>query len=51
MDDNMKLVDFDRFCPNCKYENIENTEDPCDECLGSPALQYSHKPINFKKKD
>ena len=50
MDDNMKIVDFGRYCPLCKYEKTDQTEDPCDECLGSPARQYSSKPVNFKNK-
>lgn len=51
MDDNMKLVRFDEYCPTCKYEKTEPTDDPCDECLGCPARQYSHKPTNWEAKE
>ena len=45
-----KLVDFDKYCMNCKYWTTESTEDPCNECLTNPANIDSHKPINFKEK-
>ncbi len=48
MEDNIHIVEFEKYCKSCKYMDTKSTEDPCDECLGSPALQYSRKPINYK---
>ena len=45
-----KLVDFDKYCPDCKYPTTAEIEDPCNECLTNPANIDSHKPINFKEK-
>ena len=45
-----KLVDFDKYCPDCKYSTTAETEDPCNECLTTPANIDSHKPVNFEEK-
>ena len=45
-----KLVDFDKYCPNCKHWTTESTEDPCNECLTTPVNVESHKPVNFEEK-
>ena len=45
-----KIVSFEQFCKLCKYIDIAETEDPCNECLTTPANIDSHKPINFKEK-
>lgn len=54
MDNDNKLVEFDKYCERCKYYK-DNEKDPehdykCDECLATPALPNSHKPLNFKEK-
>lgn len=45
-----KEVDFLKYCPECKYKNVDESEDPCDECLEYPTNAYSRKPVNFKEK-
>ncbi len=49
-DDGLKEVYFNQYCKLCKYETIDEGEDPCDECLGNPVNTHSHKPINFEEK-
>ena len=46
-----KEVYFDQYCETCKYFEIPETEDPCNECLANPSNMYSHKPINWKEKE
>lgn len=46
----MKLVEFENWCPKCKHINVEETEEPCNECLTYPAAEDSHKPIKFEEK-
>ena len=46
-----KIVRFDKYCPKCEYNDLDEGKDPCNECLYSPANQNSQKPINFKEKD
>ena len=51
MDDNYKEVYFDEYCETCKYKDLKESDDPCDECLAEPARVYSHKPLMYKAKD
>ena len=44
---NFKEVYFDNFCALCKHKDLDEAEDPCDECLSEPVNEYSHKPVNF----
>lgn len=47
-----KLVDF-RMCKTCQHRNVPQDEDPCNECLYTPARdgEESHTPINYKPMD
>lgn len=45
-----KEVYFDKYCPNCVHEELEEEKDPCNECLQHPKNDYSHKPVKFKEK-
>lgn len=50
MDEHYKEVYFDQYCKTCKYWELEDTEEPCNECLGEPTNLYSHKPVKWKEK-
>lgn len=50
LDDGLKFVHFDHYCPMCEHKNVKESEDPCDECLNEPVNQYSHKPVRYEKK-
>ena len=47
--ENMKEVRFDLYCEKCKYSKLAENEEPCNECLGEGARQYSHKPLRFEE--
>lgn len=44
-----KEVYFHEYCKTCKHKDVENTEDPCNECLSNPTNLYSHKPVKYEK--
>lgn len=46
-----KEVDFAKYCKKCRHFDTQEYEDPCNECLENPAMQDSHKPLNFEEKD
>ena len=46
-----KEVYFHEYCKSCKYANLKDTEDPCNECLGEPMNLHSHKPIKYEKNE
>ena len=50
MNENMKIVYYDEFCPKCKHEALAENEDPCHDCLNTPAVEYSHVPEYFEEK-
>lgn len=50
MEENYKIVDFQKYCATCKHKDVEETEDPCNECLTEPARPYSQKPVNWEEK-
>lgn len=46
-----KIVDFHEYCPECKYYDRSERDDPCFDCLDEPVNVYSHRPVHFKEKD
>ena len=44
-----KEVRYDLYCKSCEYSHLAASDDPCNECLGTPSNEDSKKPINFKK--
>ena len=51
MEESYKEVYFDQYCKTCEHEKLKETDDPCDECLNNPVNLYSHKSVNYKKKE
>lgn len=49
METETKFVEFEKYCPLCKNSKLAESEDPCNECLTSPANIESHKPVNFEE--
>lgn len=49
--DSLKEVYFDQYCKTCQYKDVDESEDPCDECLNEPVNSYSHKPVNYEEKE
>lgn len=48
-DDNMREVRFDIYCAKCKYRNLPETDDPCDECMSEPMVWGSEKPCMYSE--
>lgn len=44
-----KEVNFGDWCVKCAYYNLDESEDPCDECLNNPKNEYSHRPVCIKE--
>lgn len=51
MDNTYKEVYFDQYCNKCVNEHTDESDDPCYDCLATPARENSHKPINFKENE
>ena len=50
MGDDQKEVYFDQYCKTCKYEKLDESEYPCDDCLSNPVNTYSHKPVKHEER-
>ena len=42
-----KFVDFEKYCPQCKYHGCLESDDPCWDCLAQPVNVDSYKPVEF----
>lgn len=49
MDEQEKEVRFDIWCDKCVHKDLEETKDPCNECLDYPSNTNSTKPRFFKE--
>ena len=49
MENRTKEVMYKDYCPKCIYAELEEVEDPCNECLNQGYNENSHKPIKFKE--
>lgn len=46
-----KQVRFDLYCETCEHKDEPETVDPCNECLETPAREFTNKPINYIEKE
>ena len=46
-----KEVYFDQYCKTCKHHGLEESKDPCNDCLAEPSNTNSHKPMNYESKN
>lgn len=49
--DNLKIVDFMKWCHKCKDHDTPEVEDPCNECLAQGWNVDSTKPINWRENE
>ena len=42
-----KIVMFHLYCGTCKYKNVKETDEPCNECLTNTTNVYSHVPTKY----
>ena len=46
----LKEVDFYKYCKTCQYKNAQESEEPCCYCVAEPINQWSHKPTKWKER-
>lgn len=47
-----KEVYFDQYCKSCKHHGLEESKDPCNDCLAEPSNTKKAKTIlDAEKKD
>lgn len=45
-----KEVDFKTYCKKCKYRDIKEKMDPCNDCLEVGMREGTNKPEHFEEK-
>mgnify|MGYP006872972300 CR=1 FL=1 len=45
-----KEVHFDIYCKKCKYNNLEEKFDPCNDCLAAGMNEETEVPLYFEEK-
>ena len=48
-DTECRIIDFEKYCKDCKYKKLKDNKDPCNECLDYGANFESEKPVKFIK--
>lgn len=44
-----KFVDFHKYCETCVHSELDESEEPCNECLHYPAhSDETKKPLKYK---
>lgn len=45
----MREVRYDLYCPKCKNFKVLETDEPCNECLTECAREGTAKPVKFEE--
>ena len=45
-----KIVEFE-WCQSCEHCNLQDYEDPCNDCLDEPMNEDSRRPVFYKEKE
>ena len=48
---NKKFVAFETYCKRCKYGDLDEWKDPCNDCLAIGAREGTQKPEKFEEKE
>ena len=48
-DSEYKEVMFNIYCTSCKHALLDDTKEPCAECLDNTANLYSHRPVKWER--
>ena len=51
MQNNEKMIFFEKWCTRCKHEATNENKEPCEECISSPVNENSRKPIKFEENE
>lgn len=48
-DSEYKEARFDLYCAACKHALLDDTEEPCAECLDNATNLYSNRPVKWER--
>ncbi len=47
--ENLHIVEFERWCPRCQFNDKKEEDDPCWDCL-EDGVSHNGQPVKFKKR-
>ena len=50
IDEDYRIVDFNKYCMKCKHCSTAEFDEPCNTCLEHGVNEHTDKPINFEQK-
>lgn len=50
IDEDYRIVDFYKYCMNCKHVTIAEFDEPCNTCLEHGVNEHTDKPVKFEQK-
>ncbi len=48
---NEHIVNFNKYCSRCKFQNYPEAALPCHECLNETVAMDSDRPVKYKPTD
>ena len=45
------IARYDLWCKKCKNEQVDEKDEPCNECLAESIVTDARKPFHFEEKD
>ena len=49
--DGQKFVEYEKWCKTCVHMDLDESEDPCHDCLQTPVNTYSSRPYYYEGDD
>lgn len=51
MDEDLREVEYWKYCEKCKHKDLPENEFPCLECLDIPVNQYTSEPVKYEEQE
>lgn len=48
MDIIKREADFEKYCQTCKYKDLNEVKDPCNDCLDQTYNYDTDKPVKYE---
>ena len=51
LNESLKLVRYEKYCKLCKNILVDDSEEPCNECMDNPYADTGPIPMHFEKRE
>ena len=46
-----KEVLYNEYCKKCVHKDLDEHEEPCEECMSEPVNLWSKRPVKFEENE